>query len=457
MSKTKLHMEVIDTLHAAFPIVATNMVFACTGLLCTMMIANLGESYLASSVIVSTLWMALSLSFCGVLSAIGVLISHAFGANDKKSIGDIMQQSYLLGVLLCATLIFMVLKTPFFLKYLISDPKIYAISCQYLFAQVWSLPGLIFLTIYEQFFIGIGQSKLILKVSLLVVPLEIFFSYVFAFGWFGLPAFALSGIGYGLAVTFNTTAILMTIFLYQSKLNKEFKLFAHWNTIRFSFLRELAVIGIPVGIMQAIEMGAFATSAILVAQFNTTVMLAAHQIMLQYFWVVMMFIMAMSQAIGMRVGHAVGKEHSADRFYTIKIGIIVSLFFAGALVLLFEHYADVLLKMDVDTTLSSNHSLITRCHGLFGIAGILLLIESVRVAGLGCLRGLKDTRYPMFISFCSFWLVGLSSAYVLGHSMGLELIGVWIGLGIGMFFGAVVTLLRVGYLSINKFVAIVDC
>jgi Na+-driven multidrug efflux pump len=49
------------------------------------MIAHLGEYYLAASVIISTLWMALSFSFCGALSSIGVLISHAYGANKPET------------------------------------------------------------------------------------------------------------------------------------------------------------------------------------------------------------------------------------------------------------------------------------------------------------------------------------------------------------------------------------
>ena len=434
----------IETLRAAFPIVTTNIIFACTGFLCTAMIAHLGTPYLAASVIVSTLWMALSFSFCGVLSAVGVLVSHAFSANKPTVISQIMHQGYLLGIFLCAALVLITINIPTLLQYFIYDEKVYEIACQYLFTQAWSLPGLILLTIYEQLLIGIGQSKLILKISLFVVPIEIFFAYVFVHGLFGIPAFALSGIGYGLAVTFNISAICMTFFLYKSKINTNFVLFnpRQFKKINLSYLKELAVIGIPVGIMQVIEIGSFAISALLVAHYST-VMLAAHQIILQYFWAVIVFIMAISQAITMRVGHAIGRGDSDNLFNVIKIGVAVSLLLVGSLIFLFEYYTDFLLKIDIDTHLLEDNSLLFHCRRLFEIAGILLVFESIRISGFGCLRGLKDTKYPMFISFCSFWLIGLSSAYILGHHLKMQLTGVWIGLGTGMFFGAIATLLRI--------------
>ncbi len=444
MRANNIKLEIIETLRAAFPIVTTNIIFACTGFFCTVMIAHLGAPYLAASVIVSTIWMALSFSFCGVLSAVGVLVSHAFGANKPSEISRIMYQGYVLGFLLCALLVFITTNIPVLLRYFIYDDNVYDIARQYLFAQTWSLPGLILLTIYEQLLIGIGQSKLILKVSLFVVPIEIFFAYVFVYGLFGIPAFGLSGIGYGLAVTFNMSAIGMTLFLYKSKINTTFGLFnsRQFKKINFFYLKELAILGIPVGIMQTIEIGSFAISALLVAQYST-VMLAAHQIILQYLWAATIFIMAISQAITMRVAHAVGRGGSNHLSHVIKIGVVVSLFLVGCLIFFFEHYTDLLLKIDINTSKAENNPLLFHCHRLFGIAGILLFFESIRISGFGCLRGLKDTKYPMIISFCSFWLIGLSSAYILGHHFKMQLTGIWMGLGIGMFFGAIATLFRI--------------
>jgi Na+-driven multidrug efflux pump len=48
----------------------------------------------------------------------------------------------------------------------------------------------------------------------------------------------------------------------------------------------------------------------------------------------------------------------------------------------------------------------------------------------GALRGAGDTRTTLIISVCSIWALRLVAAYILGVSLGLGLLGVWLGMGV---------------------------
>ena len=70
------------------------------------------------------------------------------------------------------------------------------------------------------------------------------------------------------------------------------------------------------------------------------------------------------------------------------------------------------------------------------IAAVFQLFDGLQVTGLGVLRGLKDTKVPMYIAVFSYWVVGVPVAYLLAFPMGLGGIGVWAGLAVGLAVAA---------------------
>jgi Na+-driven multidrug efflux pump len=64
--------------------------------------------------------------------------------------------------------------------------------------------------------------------------------------------------------------------------------------------------------------------------------------------------------------------------------------------------------------------------------GIVSAFDGIQIIAAGALRGLKDTRVPMFIGIFAYWCIGLFA----GYSMGLQLnwggVGLWFGLALGL-------------------------
>ena len=59
-------------------------------------------------------------------------------------------------------------------------------------------------------------------------------------------------------------------------------------------------------------------------------------------------------------------------------------------------------------------------------------MDGAQVIALGLLRAVQDTAVPMVIAAVSYWVVGIPISYYLGFVAGLEGIGVWLGLVIGL-------------------------
>ena len=46
---------------------------------------------------------------------------------------------------------------------------------------------------------------------------------------------------------------------------------------------------------------------------------------------------------------------------------------------------------------------------------------------------MKDTQIPMWIAIAGYWGIGLVAAWVLAFPLGLDGVGVWLGLASGLF------------------------
>ena len=61
----------------------------------------------------------------------------------------------------------------------------------------------------------------------------------------------------------------------------------------------------------------------------------------------------------------------------------------------------------------------------------------IQVLSAGALRGLKDTRVPMFIAMFAYWGLGMPLGAGLGLGLGMGPQGMWIGLIVGLTAAAI--------------------
>lgn len=437
--------EIKNTLSLSIPLIASQLIYACSGFIGTAMVSQLGEDALAASVLVSMIWASLSVLFFGILNSVSVLVSHQFGAKNDKAISDIMGQAFLLGIFISGAILLILCSMPIFLRWSAQPQSVLVLAYQYMHALLWTIPGLIVLIIIEQFLAGINRAKLVLRISMLVVPIEIPLIYLLIFGKFGLPACGVAGIGYGFAITYTGTAICLIYYLLRSTFYQRFNIFKSINTINLHYLKELIHVGLPMGFMHVIEVSTFAVITFWIAQFGTT-MLAAHQIVMQYLGFAITLVFAMSQAVTVRVGHSVGQQDITGVRYAAYVGMVLNFFCVLIIALAFYFFPTFFFRLDLDIYKPSNALLVRDASMLLSICSVLLVFDNFRIIGFGALRGLKDTRFSMFSSLIAFWIVGLSTGYLFGFVFHLQGQGIWWGLTLGIASGAGIVFMRMHYL-----------
>jgi len=152
--------------------------------------------------------------------------------------------------------------------------------------------------------------------------------------------------------------------------------------------------------------------------------------------------LGLASAVTTRVGNALGRGDPAAARYAGLIGMVIMLFtqtLSASSMFLFPELIVRIYTEDAAIT--------TIAVGLLFYSAIFQYADGIQICAAGALRGLKDTLVPMFINILSYLLIGLSVGYYLTFNKAMGPAGMWIGMIVGLSFGAVLLLGRFLYKS----------
>ena len=193
--------------------------------------------------------------------------------------------------------------------------------------------------------------------------------------------------------------------------------------------------------MYGIEVSAILIITLFMAHFGADA-LAAHQIARQYFSFFLMILFGMSGATTVRVGYAVGSNNKPAISRSTYTDIGIALFLTSIVAVLLTGFTKSFIGVDININDSNFASLISYTTSFLNILAVLFIFEGMRIICLAALRGLKDTRIPMFISFIGFWGIAVPVSYLLAFTLHFGGMGLCLGLTIGITANALILLIR---------------
>jgi MATE family multidrug resistance protein len=437
--KHSIIAEVKANFVLSLPLMAAWVIYSLGPFAGTAMIARFGKDVLAASVLVGTIWIAVITFWFGFFHSVSVLVSQQIGAKNNDAVSGIIGQALLLNCFSWLPTMGLMLIIPFIVQWSAPNEVILQYATEYSHALLFAVPGLITLAMLEHFLNGIGKTKMSLCISLIEIPLEILFIYVFVFGKFGVPTFGLAGVGYGLSCSFTLTSLVILIYLYHAKFTESFPVFKYIGTINVRYCKEMVRVGLPIGLTYFVELIGFIMATYFISRFSA-IALAAHQIILQFAAVFFNIPFAMSQAITIRVGMSVGQMDRIGVRYASYAGILMGLLFSFVIFFILVFFPLQLLSIDMN--LQQNPKIVEVTTSLFLIFGIYQIFDSLRILEAGALRGLKDTKFTMVVNIICFTILGVLFAYLLGIVLRFNVQGVWYGLTVGIMLGAITLFFR---------------
>ncbi|MDQ3495181.1 MAG: MATE family efflux transporter [Pseudomonadota bacterium] len=423
--------EVRTTALLAAPLVLGHLATGLIGFVDSVIAGHHGTNTLAAvSVGTALFWLPMMVPM-GTLMALPPSVSQLDGAGRREAIGPLFRQGLWvaagLGLLLFAFLTLAVHA----LAPMGIAAEIRPGAAAFLHGIRWGVPALTLYYAMRYLCDGLHWTLPTMLFGfgglLLLVPL----GYVFAFGVFGLPERGAGGLGLASALMMWAQATAFFVYLCRARRFAALALFVQFEPPHWPTIAGLLRTGLPIGVTVAMEGSLFIVTALLIGRLGE-VPAAAHQIAINVASLCFMIPFGVAEATTVRVGHALGSGRGAT-------GVRRAAFAGLLLVLATQTLSGAVLLLGHEAVVG----IYTRDLAVSSLAAALLLYaaafqlpDGIQVLSAGALRGLRDTRVPMFLAALAYWGIGMPLGAWLGLGLGWGPRGMWIGLIAGLTVAA---------------------
>jgi MATE family multidrug resistance protein len=190
-------------------------------------------------------------------------------------------------------------------------------------------------------------------------------------------------------------------------------------------LRLLLGIGWPSGLESLAELGVSTYLSVLCARLGT-ILLAAHQVVLDLNAFVYQVPQGLAYATVTRVGQSAGRNNVSEVRRAANASLLLGLGFMAVAATVFAMFSHTWASM-----YTNNPQVVRAAAPIFMLCAFGLLGDTTFVILASALTGLGDTRTPMVVSLVWNWCIGMPMAYALSFHYGLGLRGLWLGRVVG--------------------------
>ncbi len=425
------------------PILVTQVFMCAMTFFDTMMSGHASANDLVGVAIGSSIWMPVFTGLNGILFAVVPIVAQLLGAKQKEAVPFVVIQAVYLALAITVVVIICgaYAITPI-LNRMDLNPVSYHITQQFLKAISFGVMPLFVSTVLRCFIDTLGYTRITMLISMAALPINIVLNYVLIFGKFGFPQLGGVGAGWASAITYWCIAIISFCVIQRKEPFKSYHIFSSWYSFSLAAWKEQLKIGIPIGIAIFCETSIFAVITLLMSEFSEAT-IAAYQVAINVAALIYMIPLSISMALTIVVGFEVGAKRYQDARQYAYLGIGIALIMAvlAAIVLLVGN-------QQVANLYTEDIEIRNLVQQFLLYAVFFQLSDAIATPVQGCLRGYKDVRITFIMAMVSYWIVGLPLGYMLAHQPGLGAFGYWIGLIVGLAFGAIclsIRLLRVQY------------
>lgn len=261
-------------------------------------------------------------------------------------------------------------------------------------------------------------------IAVVSVILNILLSFIFVFGWWGVPSLGVKGFGLVNLWVRSFDGLCLLFFSFHFLKIK--------NYFNINYFHNLIKIGLPIACAILVEILAFNIITIFMGRVSP-IYAASQNILLTFTTATFMVPLAISNAIAIKVGFANGAKNYVDLKRYALAGVAVSvgfMIFCALGYILFPHFWVTAFTRDVD--------LINICVPILVLVGIFQIFDGLQVSLGGVLKGIKKTKIVMLSSLFAYWVIGIPLGALLAFRYHLHLYGFWVGLAVALIVMSII-------------------
>jgi multidrug resistance protein, MATE family len=440
-ARPRIARELWETAVLALPLVVSQLSAVGMNAIDAVLAGHHGAATLGAVAIGASIWSLALVVAIGVTMAVPPSVAQLDGAGRRDAIGPLFRQALWLALGL-GLLLWLALRGAIPLVRVIGiDPVLVDDVAGFLRAVSWGAPALAAFFTLRGMSAGVGITRPTMYFSLMALVLLGPIAWVLLHGGYGIPAMGAAGIGAATAIVLWLEAIAFALYVLWHPAYADLALTARLERPQWAAIGELLRIGVPMGVTVLMEAGLFIATTLTIGTLGAATV-ASHQVALNVASLFFMIPLGIAMATTVRVGNAVGRGDAEGVRFAGNAGI--GLTFGTQAV-----SATIMLALPtaIASLYSNDAAVIALAAELLVLAALFQFPDGIQAAANGALRGLKDTRVPMFITTFAYWGVGMPVGWWLAFPRAMGAQGMWIGLIAGLGVAALLLALRFRRLS----------
>lgn len=438
-----LRAEFRATLALAVPLAAANLLQMLVHAIDVIFVARLGDAALAASSLGVAIFGLLLWTGSGLVGASAPLIAAELGRRKhavrevRRTVRMALWLSALVSILfmgVCAAGGPIMLATG-------QPAETSARAASFLLILMWGMFPMIAAAVLRIFVSALGRPTIATAITFGALFVNALGNWTLVFGNLGLPELGLHGSAISSVMTSFLMLIAYLVVIQSDRRLRRYHLFGNWWRSEWTRFFDMLRIGTPISLTILAEAGLFTGAAFLMGRIGEA-QLAGHTIALQVAALAFQIPFGVAQAATIRVGLAYGARDHRGIAHAGQASLFLGIGFMGLTALIMWLFPSLVLSIYVDVDAARNAALVGFAMQFLVVAAAFQLFDGAQAVAAGVLRGLQDTRTPMIIAICGYWIAGYGTAIYLGFWTPLAGVGVWIGLAVGLVVVSAVLLLR---------------
>ncbi len=429
------------TLTLGLPLIGSHLAQMALHVTDTVMLGWYSVEALAAGVLGASSFFVIFILGSGFAQAVMPMVATALGRGDETQVRRDTRMGLWLSIafgILCYPLFWW--SEPILLA-LGQSPVVSSLGEDFLrIAGLGMIPALLVMAL-KSYLAALGRTQVVLWATLAAVGLNILVNWALIFGNWGFPELGVQGAAIASVLSQSATLLVLAVYAAWLPDLRRFRLFQRFWRADPQALRQVFRLGLPIGLTGLAESGLFQASALMMGWIGTRE-LAAHGIALEIAALAFMVHLGLSNAATVRAGRAVGQGDPQALRDGARTAIALSMSFGVTMVILFLSFPEPLISLFLDRSKPDSEQIVAIGITLLALAAMFQMADAAQVMALGLLRGIKDTRVPMWLAALSYWVIGIPISYLLAFPMGYGAVGLWLGLVIGLTVAAVLLMTR---------------
>ena len=433
---TSTSFEIKKLMHLMLPILITQFAQAGFGLIDTIMAGQLSAVDLAAIAVGVGLWIPIMLLFSGIMIATTPLVAEANGARTPEKIATIVRQSLWVALFLGVIAGLLLQLMPLLLPVFGVPDNLLPKASLFLHAIGFGMPAVTMYAALRGYSEALGFPRPVTVISLLALVALVPLNYVFMHGLGPIPALGSAGCGFATAILQWLMFFALLGYIQKAKIYKATSIFSHFEKLDSYWIKRILKLGLPIGLAIFFEVSIFSTAAIILSPLGETIV-AAHQIAISVTSQLFMIPMSLALALTIRVGTYYGEKNYVAMRKVQKLGLITATGLALTTMLFMW-----LLRSEIVAVYTQDVMVAEVAMYLIWFAIAYQIMDAWQISAAGCLRGMQDTKGPMWITMIAYWVVAFPVGIYLSRFTSMGAPGVWVGLIVGLTVACILLLMR---------------